>query len=177
MHELNCFFNHELHNKILMLTKAVKSMVTHLLSMTWTPIGHLSLDEEFEHTKDEHFMGSITWNQFLGILWLILKFFLYKPLSSWPDFPSPKTIKSITSLQYEDFTLWIKLANKDVKTVNSAWLCGLWGLPMGVSNVEFSQKILNGINPACDYQDSYVILGTFAYFFAKNDYVVYYMIV
>ena len=40
----------------------------YLSSIDDTDADGLPLDEEFEHTKDEHFTGSITRNQFLGTL-------------------------------------------------------------------------------------------------------------
>ena len=80
----------------------------------------LPLDEEFERTKDEHFTGSITRNQFLGTLTGV-KVFLVQAFEKLTGLAITED-KSMTSLdKYEDFTLRIKSANKDVKTVNSGF--------------------------------------------------------
>ena len=104
----------------------------------------LPLDEEFERTKDEHFTGSITRNQFLGTLTGV-KVFLVQAFEKLTGLAITED-KSMTSLdKYEDFTLRIKSANKDVKTVNSGF--AVYEGYRWVSDVEFGRQILNGINP------------------------------
>ncbi|XP_003383419.1 PREDICTED: arachidonate 5-lipoxygenase-like [Amphimedon queenslandica] len=104
----------------------------------------IPLDEEFERTKQEHFLGTLAKNQIVGALTGI-KVFLVQAFEKLTGL-SLSEDKSMTTLdKYEDFTLRIKSINKDEINVSGAFSVHegyRW-----VSDVEFGRQVLNGVNP------------------------------
>ena len=102
------------------------------------------LDEEFERTKQEHFMGSLAKNQIAGALTSI-KVFLVQAFEKLTGLSLTED-KSMTTLdKYEDFTLRIKSISKDDINISNAF--SVYEGYRWVSDVEFGRQVLNGVNP------------------------------
>lgn len=104
----------------------------------------IPLDEEFERTKQEHFLGTVAKNQIIGVFTSI-KVFLVQTFEKLTGLSLTED-KSMTTLdKYEDFTLRIKSINEDDINVNGAF--SVYKGYRWVSDVEFGRQALNGVNP------------------------------